>query len=241
MLSSGVPGLDQFLGEHLEMAVVPSPDAGILISGTFRFRAHPPKHPEIEDQFDLSIRVPEGFPGAVPLVSEEGKRLFPYEAFHVNPNGTFCLGSPLRMLIMLQQEPTFTGFIATILVPYLYAMSHKLRYGGEFVFKDLDHGSPGLLADYREILQIDSVNQVLPTLKALGLRKRLANKQPCPCGCGKRLGVCRFNDKVRRLRAVGISRQEYRREFAGISGSVSSHLLHPEDRQVNLHIARSPH
>lgn len=159
----------------------------------------------------------------------------------MNPNGTFCLGSPLRLLIKLRQEPTFTGFIATILVPYLYAMSHKIRYLGGFVFKDLDHGSPGLLADYREILQIDSVNQVLPTLKALSLRKRLANKQPCPCGCGKRLGVCRFNDKVRRLRAAGISRQEFRKEFTGISGSVSSTLRHFEDRQVNLHKARGTH
>lgn len=135
----------------------------------------------------------------------------------MNPGGTFCLGSPLRILIKLRQNPTFTGFIANILVPYLYAMSHKLRYGGEFVFKDLEHGSPGLLADYREILQIDSIDQVLPTLKALGQKKRLANKQPCPCGCGKRLGVCRFNDRVRRLRAAGISRQEFRSEFAGLS------------------------
>jgi hypothetical protein len=39
-------------------------------------------------------------------------------------------------------------------------------------------------------------------LHLLGIKKRLANKQPCPCDCGKRLGQCRFNGTIRKFRRL---------------------------------------
>ena len=120
--------------------------------------------------------------------------------FHVNPDGTLCLGSPLRLLWKINSAPSLTGFIDTCLVPYLYAVSYKLKHGGDFVFGELDHGVQGIVEDYSVILGLKEREQIKRAIQLLGMKKRIANKKPCPCGCGKRLGICPFHKKLNEFR-----------------------------------------
>lgn len=106
------------------------------------------------------------------------------------------------MLTILARVPTLTGFATRCLIPYLYAVSLKLDRGGEFAFGELPHGRRGEMVDYGDLLGLHTVNQVMKAIGYLGMKKRRANKLPCPCQCGRRLGVCALNSRIRRLRQL---------------------------------------
>ena len=184
------------------MALRPISGAEIVIEGEFRFAAVAKDRPQISDSYHLRITVPDHFPERIPTIMELGRKIPRTGSFHVNPDATLCLGSPLRLLLKLSSEPTLPGFASFCLVPYLYAISHKLKFGGQLPFSELKHGKIGELEDYMELLALRSPEQASSAIRMLGMKKQRANKQPCPCGCGRRLGECSFNKRIRGLRLL---------------------------------------
>lgn len=197
-----IPGLDQFLRDYPLMAVRPHRGDGLLIKGRFTFSAQSNTHGTITDAFDLRILVPQCFPRHLPQVIETGGRIPKTADHHINPDGTICLGAPLRLLLQLSRDPTLVGFATICLVPYLYAISYKLKFHGPLPFDELAHGMQGLLADSLDLFGLQTSAQTRAALELLTLKKRCANKRPCPCGCGKRLGKCKFNFKLHPLRKL---------------------------------------
>ena len=196
-----VPGIREFLQDYPRMAIRPTPEVSVLtLSGTFDFSAKPKNADEITDSYRLRISVPSAFPRSLPTVMETGNRIPCNGEYHVNYDGTLCLGAPLRLLCQLSQKPTLSGFAEKCLVPYLYAISYKLKFGGDLPFNELPHGTPGELCDYADLFGLNEQDQVIAALRLLTMKKRHANKYPCPCGCGRRLSKCSFNDRLRKLR-----------------------------------------
>jgi hypothetical protein len=185
------------------MARRPANDRHFVIEGDFEFRATASDSPPITDRFRLRIQIPRNFPDSLPAVFEIGGRIPPTGSFHVNPDRSLCLGSPLRLRWILSSNPTLRAFAESCVIPYLYAISYRLTNGGNLVFGELPHGHSGELADYVDLFRLKSVSQVRLALKYLGMKKRRANKRPCPCGCSKRLGACHFNQRLREFRALG--------------------------------------
>src|SRR6218665_945041 len=111
------------------MSVRPSPGESLLLRGRFAFTAQSEQRGLITDSYALSIDVPRDFPKMLPSVTETEQKIPRNGDFHVNPNGTLCLGSPLRLLVKVNSEPTLTGFAYKCLVPYLFAISKKLQQG----------------------------------------------------------------------------------------------------------------
>lgn len=194
--------LERFLATQPFMSLQPSAGGMIVLEGDFGFSAVYEGQPQIEDRYSLRIVVPQKFPNELPEVSEVGNRIPRQVDFHVNSDGTLCLGSALSLMLRLQEQPNLTAFVTRCVVPYLYAMSLKLDHGVDFVFGELEHGTKGLVDDYRILFGLQEEAQLLLALKCLVLKKRIANKRSCPCGCGKRLGKCRFNAKIRHFRQV---------------------------------------
>ncbi|MGI6657147.1 MAG: hypothetical protein ACOX5Z_10060 [Desulfobulbus sp.] len=194
--------LGQFLSDYPGMSTVPYSDAGVCLRGKFRFKANASGNDEIDDSYELEIVVPEKFPQALPEVKEIGGKIPRDGNFHVNQDGTLCLGSPLRLLSKVHRFPTLTGFADKCLIPYLYAVSYKLRHGGNFVFGELAHGEQGIVDDYSLMVGLKERHQVTEAIQLLGIKKRIANKRPCPCGCGKRLGACPFRHKLNEFRKM---------------------------------------
>lgn len=173
-----------------------------VLSGSFDFSAQRRGMPEIRDGYDLSITVPSLFPRDLPSVIETAGRIPRDGNHHVNPDGTLCLGSRLRLIWILSKTPTLVGYAEKCLVPYLYSISHKLRFGGRFPFDELEHDSPGELKDYADLFGLKRSEQAKRALELLGMKKRRANKRLCPCGCGKRLGRCQFNFRLQKFRLL---------------------------------------
>lgn len=201
MISYDELGLATFCSKYRRMRIQPVLDSCLQLEGFFDFTAMWKDGGSITDSFHLRIAVPDGFPREVPIVYELGGRIPISGSFHVNRgDGSLCLGSPIRLLSEVIKKPSLTGFAETCLVPYLYAVSRKFLHGGDFVFGELEHGIAGELADYVDLFGVQTTEQARMTICCLGMKKRRANRLPCPCGCNKRLGKCHFNKRVRRFR-----------------------------------------
>jgi hypothetical protein len=193
-------GLERFLVEYPGMRVKPSRGAGLLLEGVLSFHVEVPK--EITDSYRLRIIVPELFPADLPNVTELDFKIPRHESYHVNPDATLCLGSPIRILQKLSRHPSLIGFAESCLVPYLFAISHKLRFGGELPFSELPHGTKGMLDDYIEMFGLKTRSEAATAIRLLAMKKRLANKHKCPCGCSRRVGKCDFNWTLRKFRRL---------------------------------------
>jgi len=178
--------LSQFLSDYPGMSTAPCSDAGVCLRGKFRFKASVSGSDEIDDSYKLEIVIPNKFPQALPKVQETGGKIPRDGNFHVNQDVTLCLGSPLRLLRKVHSTPSLTGFADKCLVPYLYAVSYKLMRGGDFVFDELAHGDQGIVDDYSVMLGLKERHQVTQAILLLGVKKRIANKRSCPCGCGEK-------------------------------------------------------
>ncbi len=213
-----VPGLREFLESYPEMSVRPIIGSETVVEGEFQFTAVSENYPQISDSYRLRISVPSQFPAEIPTVVELGNRIPRTADFHVNPDASICLGSPLRLLLKLSRDPTLVGFVSYCLIPYLYAISHKLKFGGRLPFSELKHGREGELEDYMELLGLERPEQADRTLRLLGMKKRNANKLPCPCGCDQRLGKCSFNKRLAKIRQLA-GRSWFRR-LTGKGGGI---------------------
>lgn len=164
----------------------------------------------ITDHYDLEIQVPKTFPLDLPRAFERGGRI--ESTFHTNPDGSMCLGSPLRLTQRVAVDPTLTGYADACLVPYLYAHSY-LKQHGALPWDDLPHGDLGILLDYLKLFRARYADEVIAFLALLSGRRRVANKLPCPCGSGRRLGKChaRILSPFRRLWSRGKFRSECQR------------------------------
>src|SRR5437867_1428626 len=132
----GGMGLCDFLRDYPWMVVRPASDASLHIEGQFDFTASFENHGTITDHYQLRIAVPSLFPRELPVVYEIGGRIPQNGRYHVNrDDGSLCLGSRLRVLCKLAQAPTLVGFTEKCLVPYLFAVSHKLLHGGDWLFE----------------------------------------------------------------------------------------------------------
>lgn len=195
-----------FLSAYPKMTLAPYRGGATVIEGVFDFGATAIPHGDVVDSYELRLSVPQSFPKHVPSVTETGGRIPRLQNNHVNSDGTICLGSTLQLLLRIATAPTLPGFAQTCLIPYLYAMTLKLKYKKPFVFGELPHGTAGELEDYKSILEVPTEEQVRMALDCLALNKRLANKLPCPCKCGRRLGKCDYNRHLSRLRdTVGVA------------------------------------
>ena len=194
------------------MSLKPSRYSGTVLIGSFWFTATR-NGKIVSDSYPLQINIPKSFPISAPSVFDIGNKIPRTKegSFHVNHDDSLCLGSPLRILLLLNKNKTLIGFTENCLIPYLYAISHKIRNGGALVFDELDHGRPGLIQDYSSLFKVNS-QEVEQALKVLSVRKRIANKHPCPCGCKNRLGLCNFRYTLMPFRK-SIKRRTFRFEL----------------------------
>lgn len=192
--------------------IKPTARTGVVIEGSLSFSCTSGQHPSpVSDVFAVRIFAPDDMPDSLPTVEEIGGRIPKHQDYHMEADGTICLETPFRIRMALRADPSLLGFVEDFLVPYLFGASVKLS-GGDFPQGGWAHGPSGLLEDGRALfgLQVDA--QVLRAFELVGMCKREANKRPCPCGCGKRLGNCVFRFKLAKLReATGAS---WAREYA---------------------------
>lgn len=143
--------------------------------------------PKLDASYRLKLIVPIRFPAALPRVyALEG--CIP-EDYHTNPAKDLCLGAKVYLHSIVNRSPTLLGFVDGCLVPYLYRRRH-IEVFGRPPWGELDHGASGLLQHYEHVFGTSDPDACVRLLELASLRRRVANKPPCPCGSGRRVGRC---------------------------------------------------
>lgn len=184
--------LDRYAG----LRITPTRADELRLVGPLAFQVKGPDGETIEDEYDVEIRVSPRFPVGVPLVRETGGRID--EAYHKLDDGALCLGAPTELRLILQRSPTLVTFVERILIPYLYGHSYCLKHG-KMPYGELGHGHAGIRDFFAATFGACGATRPEEFLRLAGLQKRRANKQPCPCDSGFRLGRC-HNRRVNNFR-----------------------------------------
>ena len=194
-------GLDALREQQPDLRERPSSDGSLVLEGPVEFRGRNTDHGEVHEHFEVRLKVPDKFPRELPSVWELGGRIPP--GFHTNlDDKSLCLGSPLQLFIELNAEPTLVGFVNRCLLPYFYNFVVGERTG-TLPFGELAHGRKGLLSEYQRLLGARDAATTRALFHLLSVKKRIANKRPCPCGSGRRVGRChhRFLNPLRKVHA----------------------------------------
>lgn len=205
--------LDELLLAFPGLSLRPVVNGEVRLAGTLSFNAMAAGLERIDDSYDVEIIVPRGFPRELPLVKETDGRI--PEDFHTNDDGSLCLGSPVRQHLALAKSPTLMGFVKSCIIPFLYGYSY-LKKHGSLPFGELDHGMKGIRNDFAELFGVKDRKVAEQLVCLAGRKKRDANKRPCPCGSGRRLGKC-HNRSVNRFRKQ-LGRTWFREQYRWLTG-----------------------
>lgn len=214
--------LENFLAAHPSFRILELNDLKIELSGNYNLNARYAGANLINRSFKLKFICTSNYPTILPIVSDEDNYFPRNPEHHTYKDGSFCLGSELKIKSILKSDKSITAFFKRIVDPFLYAVSHRIEYNS-YPFGDLAHGEAGLIDDYSQMFGVQGKKSVLLALKALGYRKRLANKLVCPCGCKKRLGLCDY-----RFTLDGFRNLERRRWFRNHLNNSFSPIKRPK-------------
>ncbi len=205
-------GIDAFLKKYPLMSIRPTADEVLIIEGYLEFNCVYEKNEPLYDRYKIRIKIDFHKEKSIPVVYELENRIPKKNDFHIYSDNSLCLGSPIRLLNMVSKYPSLTEFTEMCIIPHLYSCSIKLQQGGAFVIGELEHGNAGLYTDYMELFNLQSKEQVYNAVKFLSMKKRIANKQKCLCGCGYRFGYCKVHHHVNLFRKTA-SRAWFRMHY----------------------------
>lgn len=156
------------------------------LQGTFSFRAQV-KSKEISGQFDIKILYPRNYPETYPLTSEFGGRT---TGFHINPDNTLCLGSPLQLNSIFLLNPCIENYLHNMLIPFLVRFI-QFEKTGTVPLGELEHGDKGLKQYLIDLTGIKN-ECILKTTFELYLMNSADNSTICPCGSRKTFRNCHY-------------------------------------------------
>lgn len=183
-----------------DLRLAPANDGLTRIVGPIRFSAQPRDLERIDDEYEIEILIPPKFPNHLPIVREINGRIAAAYT-HRNRDTTLCLGSPTALRLRIVDGQPLLSYIERCIIPTLYGHSFFERHG-VLPFGELKHGIAGIREDLAALFGVDNHELALDFVRLAALRKRVANKRPCGCRSGTRLGRChhrRVNDLRRRL------------------------------------------
>lgn len=198
--------IQKYVFDFIEMyplfRIKPTTNKKYIVEGTYECLVSSVAFEEILVKYDLSIHIPEDYPESLPTVFELSSKIKKLPENHVNGDGSLCLGAPIRLQMIMKNSKSLIHFFEECILPYLYAYTLKQEKGKPFVFGELAHGSIGLINDFKELFNLSKEIHVLYMLEILSMKKKVANRQTCPCGCGKRLTTCNYFTQVKKMRKL---------------------------------------
>ena len=196
-------GLVEFLSQNPLMRLLPlRKGAPNTIEGKVCIDHRYAEYPRVRRTIAIKVTIPQDYPRNAPVFEEVGGILPKNGDYHVNPDGTLCLGSPLRILCCLRENSCFNTYYKDFFIPHMYAALLKVDHDLDFVFGELSHGYEGELEDYLSLFKLDHEHHLIGFLGSLSIKKRVANKRVCFCGCGRRLGQCKVHIAINNFRGL---------------------------------------
>lgn len=211
--------ITNFLSKYPMFRIIPSKQKGIILSGNYQTTITHKKYGEIDIDYNLEIIVSDDYPNTPPVIFETSNKIEKSPDNHINYDGSICLGSSLRLKLVLKKNSSLILFFNQCILPYLFAVTIKLKENKPFIFGELAHGKIGLYQDFQELFNLNGILKINSMLKLLTYKKREGNKQLCPCGCKKRISSCQYFKTVQRMRKL-ITRKEWIEQYNLVNGDI---------------------
>ena len=227
-------GVDELLGKFSDLRIIPSRDETLKVGGELHFRVIGPEGEAMEDSYSVELRIPPSFPAVTqseaPAVRETGGRI--PKTYHKLDDGSLCLAAPTELRLGLGPAATLCNFVERFVIPYLYGYSSFER-GGGLPYGELEHGAEGLRQYFASLFGVSDRDVALEFVRLASLKKRVANKQLCPCGHRRRLGRChhRLVNKLREKLGRGWFAAEYERAKRRSAPRVTERVPRPPLRR----------
>jgi hypothetical protein len=194
--------IELFLKEYTGMSYAPVLDENTRLKGAFTFEATVTDGLTINDTYELEIIIPKAYPKEIPTIIETKGKIPRKPDNHIDINGVLCLGSGIALLLIIENDTSFLKYIKKCLIPYLYAITLKLKYNENFIFGELEHGNKGLFDDYKNLFQVDSNEKVITIIEYILSKPSKIVNMKCPCGCGRKVKYCQLHHTIKHIKKV---------------------------------------
>lgn len=179
--------VDGTLAQHqpeLKSSLLPH---GISIDGTFVCTSDAGPF----DRFEIKIELSELFPDQEPRLTETGGRIPATLKRHIFSSGSCCLGL-WEAWLLKTPTPDFEAYLLGPVTSYFVSQS-IFEQTGEWPFGEQGHSADDIVATYADALGLPSDADRAAYLRLL-TQPLLGGNPVCPCGSGKRLRECHWND-----------------------------------------------
>lgn len=139
--------------------------------------------------FSVKITFPSQYPKVPPIIYETGGELRKNPSWHINKDGSCCVGPTTKVIRKLEYNITWKRWLDLVVMPYMLDQVHK-KEKGHYVGKEHEHFGKGLLDDYREWWRLESDQEVIEMLYKIIKRKKYGRNAPCYCGSGDKHKRC---------------------------------------------------
>lgn len=149
------------------------------------------------DSFEVCMAIPLDFPFGEPLVWEVGGRIPRIADRHVfEKDGNLCLGV-WEAWLAKTPSVSFAAYMDGPVADYFFGQS-LVDIEQPWPFGERDHGLPGVLDAYGEVLGLDADLEAIKSYLLSLASRSLKGHHRCPCGSGRRVRDCHW-DQVRTL------------------------------------------
>lgn len=95
-----------FLNSQPLMSLMPATGGENTLVGSYILNAFMKGHSQVEETFKLRILIPKDFPIVLPSVYELENKIPRDGNYHVNGDGSLCLGNPFRLYLEIKNDPS---------------------------------------------------------------------------------------------------------------------------------------
>lgn len=139
--------------------------------------------------FDVRIKISSKYPKIPPIIFETGKEIPKEPDWHINRDGSCCVGPNAKIFRKLDNKISIIGWLENIVMPFFFDQVHKLE-NGEYRGKEYSHGSYGLIEDYKEWWNLESEEEVIVKLKLITNWVKYPRNEKCFCGSELKFKKC---------------------------------------------------
>lgn len=142
----------------------------------------------ISDVYQLHI-LQGAYPVRYPKVFEVGGKIPRNIEWHIYPaEGNCCIAIPPEERKRCLSGIDLLTFIQEVLPPYFYNQTYRRMNG--FFYKEYGHGLTGVLEYYADVLETNSIVEILRLLQLIAESGSLHRNAPCFCGSNNKYKDC---------------------------------------------------
>lgn len=176
----------------------------------------------IVDTFLIEIIFPHRYPKGLPLVYEVGGRIPRTVDRHMYPSGEACLFLPFQLAEIIPQDSNFLAFLNGPVKSFFVSQSYY-ELTGQWLFGEWPHGRDAIYEFYAPLLRTEDRLTIDKFLKLIS-GKEIKGHWPCPCGSGKLLRHCHYDEVDKLHRDYHYFAKHWNRNPAALTSKTGEHI-----------------